>query len=196
MTPGSPSRRLILVGLGLLPVLAGCSATPSPRLFTLAPQPATSDGRFSGTISVKRVTVAKYLDRPQIVRYSNPYELSFSEFMLWGEGLSDMVTRVLVENLSVRLPGSQIYAASGPLTKAKVDVTLEVNIDNFEPDPAGTVVLVAQWVAYREGHNDQLRSEQIQVMPASGDTMGQVAAMSDALGQLANQIAGGLPASR
>jgi uncharacterized protein len=194
MTAGSPSRRLVIAVLALLPTVGGCSTTPSPRLFTLAPRPGTPDNRFSGTIEVKRVELAKYLDPPEIVRYVDAYELSMSEYVRWGEGLGDMVTRVLVEDLAQRLPRSQAYAASGPLTLPGPNVTIEVNIDRFESDPSGAVVLAAQWVAHHERSGDRIRSEQIRVAVGSSDPTAQVAAMSDALGQLADRIASGLAA--
>jgi uncharacterized lipoprotein YmbA len=145
MTASIPSRRLILGGFAALTMLSACSASPSPRLYTLVPQPAAAVGPFVGTINVKRVDLAKYLDRIQIVRYSATYELMLSEFNLWGEDLADMVTRILVENLTTRLPGSQVYSDSTALTLPAPDVTVEIDIDHFELDPAGTVVLAAQW---------------------------------------------------
>jgi uncharacterized lipoprotein YmbA len=195
MTASSPSRRRLVTVLALFPVIGACSTTPAPQLYTLAPRPGTPDNRFSGSISVKRAELAKYLDRPEIVRYSDPYRLGMSEYVRWGEGLSDMVTRVLVEDLAQRLPRSQPYASSGPLTVPSPTITIDVNIDKFEPDPSGTVVLLAQWVARRErSGGEQIRSEQIQVPTGSGDPGAQVAAMSDALGQLADRIAGGISA--
>jgi uncharacterized lipoprotein YmbA len=116
MMARSSSRRHLVAVFALLPALGACSTTPSPRLFTLAPRPGTPDDRFSGTIDVKRAELAKYLDRPEIVRYRDAYELSLSEYVRWGEGLGDMVTRVLVADLAQRLPRGQAYASSGPLT--------------------------------------------------------------------------------
>jgi uncharacterized lipoprotein YmbA len=69
------------------------------------------------------------------------------------------------------------------------DVTLEVDIEEFETDPSGAVVLVAKWLAHRERAGDQLRSSHIRLVTSSADTTGEVAAMSDAVGQLANEIA-------
>jgi uncharacterized protein len=193
MTPASPSRRRVLVGCGLL-LLAACSTTPPPRLFTLAPRPATPSRSFAAAIAVRRVQLPKYLDRLQIVSYRDPYELQYSEFFIWGENLSDMTTRVLAENLSERLPHSQVYLSAGSFADATADMTLQISIDKFDPDPAGVVVLSAQWAAHRQGYPDQIRSEQIRVTPGSKDPTGQVAAMSDALGQLADRIVAGLPA--
>jgi uncharacterized lipoprotein YmbA len=178
----------------LLPALGGCSTSPPPKLYTLAPRPATPDPGSARTISVKHVEIAKYVERPQIVRYVDPYQISASEFDRWGEDLGDMVTRILVENLSQRLPGSQIYAATGPLTSSRSDITLEVNVDKFDADPGGAVVLVAQWVVHGGKRREKIHSEQIRIAMTSNDTTDQVAAMSDALGQLASQIAAGLAA--
>jgi uncharacterized protein len=186
------SRRQVVAVLAFLPALGACSTTPPPKLYTLAPRPGTPDNRFTGTISVKRVELAKYLDRPEIVRYSDPYQLSMSEYVRWGEGLGDMVTRVLVQDLAQRLPRSQLYAASGPLALPSPAVTVDVNVDKFEPDPSGAVVLLAQWVGRRERSGDRLQSEQITVAAGASDATAQVAAMSDALGQLADRIAGSL----
>jgi uncharacterized lipoprotein YmbA len=192
MTIGSSTRRLVLGGLVSLFALGACSYSPSPRLFTLAARPVQPVGKFVGTISVKRVELAKYLDRLEIVQYSNPYELKLSEYNLWGEDLADMATRVLIESLAGLLPGSQVYPALGALTVSTPDLALEVNISRFELDPGGDVVLAAQWVAHRKGQSDQLRSAQFHVKPSSNDTTAQVAAMSDALSQLAVQIAKGV----
>ena len=193
MSRASSSRRRVLVGCGLL-LLAACSTTPPPRLFTLAPRPATPSRSFAAAIAVRRVQLPKYLDRLQIVSYRDPYELQYSEFFIWGENLSDMTTRVLAENLSERLPHSQVYLSAGSFADATADMTLQISIDKFDPDPSGVVVLSAQWAAHRQGFPDQIRSEQVRVTPGSRDPTGQVAAMSDALGQLADRIVAGLPA--
>jgi uncharacterized protein len=205
---GVPSRRRILAAIALVPILARCQNSPSSRLYTLAARPAQDPaGKVSRTIVVQRVEIAKYLDRPEIVRYGSPYELTLSEFDRWGEGLGDMATRILVEDLAERLPHSQVYAASGSLTSPGADETLEVNITKFEPDAAGTVVLAAQWTIHRKAGRDRLRTQQFRVpvveanatkdgatggAPSGSTTLdptSQVAAMSDALGQLATEIA-------
>ena len=207
MTIESPARRHVLGALLLLPALARCSTTPPSRLYTLAPRPGTPIGRTAetvmlkrvaaptdrtaGTVMLKHVEIAKYLDRPQIVRYSGPYELTISEFDRWAESLSDMATRVMAANLAQRLPGCQVLTTSGPLTLKNSDTTIELNIDKFDVDPGGNVVLLAQWVIHHV-KTEQFRSQEIRVATPSSGISDQVAAMSDALGQLANQIAAGV----
>jgi len=193
MSAHSPSRRQLVVGVVLAPLLADCAQTATPRFFTLAARPPTAaTPRSSKAVMVKSVEIAKYLDRPQIVRYADPYELRLYEFERWGEGMRDMVTRVLVENLSMRLPGGQVFAGSGPLTM-RPDTTVEIDIHRFDAGPDGTVILAAQWAVQREGRRARLQDERIQVPTGSPDTVQLVAAMSDALGQLGDRIVSDLP---
>jgi uncharacterized lipoprotein YmbA len=190
MTIGNPSRRRLIAGLGLLAAFEGCTTSPNARFFTLAPQPAAaaSAGRPPATVAVKPVELAKYLDRPQIVRHSNAYELQFGDIERWGEEMRDMVTRVLIENLSLRLPRSQVVGASGSLT-IRADVTVEVDITRFDADENGKVFLDARSAVQRDGRRPSLWSDRITVQPASPSVSDLVAAMSDALGQLSGRIA-------
>jgi uncharacterized lipoprotein YmbA len=191
VSEGLLSRRRLLAGPALLSALVACSTTPPPRVVTLVPRPTTATQqayRSSTTVMVKSVELAKYLDRPQIVRYSDTYELELSEFERWGEGMRDMVTRVLVENLAMRLPNSQVFAGSGPLTM-RADAAVEVDISRFDADPGGAVILAARWTVQREAKKARLESERISVPAGISTTTQLVAAMSDALGQLGDHIA-------
>ena len=188
---GSPlSRRQLLAGSALLPTFVACTTTPPARVFTLVSRPpATPDpGRSPGTVIVKSVDLAKYLDRPQIVRYSDTYELQLSEFERWGEGMRDMVSRVLVENLAMRLPHSQVLAGSASLT-VPADATVEVDISRFDADPSGVVILAARWAVERETQKTRLQFDRISIPEPTTPTTLLVAAMSDALGQLSDRIA-------
>jgi uncharacterized lipoprotein YmbA len=189
MTSGDLSRRRLIAGLGLLAAVEACTTSPNSRFFTLAPQPvAASAGRSPATVAVKPVELAKYLDRPQIVRHSNAYELQISDLERWGEEMRDMVTRVVIENLSLRLPASQVVGTSGSLT-IRADVTVEVDISRFDADQNGKVFLDARSAVQRDGRRPSLWSDRITVQPASPSVPDLVAAMSDALGQLSDRIA-------
>ena len=188
MTSGKLSRRRLMAGLGLLTVLEGCTTSPDSRFFTLVPRPAAAAGRSPATVAVKPVELAKYLDRPQIVRHSDAYELQISDLERWGEEMRDMVTRVLIENLTLRLPASQVVGASGSLT-VRADVTVEVDISRFDADQNGKVFLDARSAVQRDGRRPSLGSDRISVQPVSPSVPDLVAAMSDALGQLSDRIA-------
>jgi uncharacterized lipoprotein YmbA len=189
MTIGNPSRRRLIAGLGLLAAFEGCTTSPNSRFFTLAPQPAAAAAaRSPATVAVKPVELAKYLNRPQIVRHSDAYELQIADIERWGEEMRDMVTRVLIENLSLRLPASQVVGTSGSLT-IRADVTVEVDISRFDADQDGKVFLDARSAVQRDGRRPSLWSDRITVQPASPSVPDLVAAMSDALSQLSDHIA-------
>jgi uncharacterized lipoprotein YmbA len=137
---------------------------------------------------VKPVEVPKYLDRPEIVRHDDIYELKYSEYERWAEGMRDMTTRVLVEDLAMRLPASQVFSGLGPLTLRPAAV-VEVEISRFDADPDGAVILTGRWRVQRDAKGSPLRSERIRVPAVAGDTARLVAAMSDALAQLGDNIA-------
>jgi uncharacterized protein len=190
MTDPVTRRRLLLVALAGA-AFAGCSTSAPPRLYTLASRPGPTLAHGPATIAVRDVALAKYLDRPQIVRRGGVYQLEAAEFDRWGEPLSDMVTRVLIEDLSQRLPGSQVFRDASP-TATDAQATLEIDISRFDADPDDTVVLAARWALRHGEQPGPAQSARFTAKPASKSTTDLVAAMSDALGQLADRIAASL----
>jgi len=186
------TRRRLLLGMALA-ALAACSTSPPPTLYTLAPRPGTAIGRPAPAVALRTVEIAKYLDRPQIVRHRSEYEFTVSDLERWGEGLADMATRVLAADLAQRLPASAITLAASPVT-ASGAATLAVDVARFDPDPDGTVVLVARWGIRRGERFGAVQLTRIEVKPASHTTADLVAAMSDALARLSDILAQALAA--
>jgi len=187
MTASLLTRRHLL--LALTGVLAACGQTPSPILYTLVPRPGVRIARpIAGGVALRTVDVAHYLNRPQIVRHGNTYVLKADEYERWAESLDTMITRVLVEDLTMRLPGAQVSAAASPVT-AKADTMIAVDIERFDADPGNSVVLTAHW-SIRKGSGDApVHLEEISVSAASDSTSDLAAAMSDCLAQLSDRIA-------
>ena len=104
-----------------------------------------------------------------------------------------MTTRVLIENLSLRLPAAQVVSEASPVSLTP-DVTLEVDVSRFDTDSSGQVVLDAHWATQRERGPAAVKLARIRVRPASTSVADLVAAMSDAFGQLSDQIAQGVVA--
>ena len=182
-------RRFILLGpLGLL-VVGGCGSSPDPVLYTLAAQPGSPQGGGPRAVMLRDVGLARYLDRPQIVRASDGYLLDVSRGDWWGEPLGRMIGRVLVEELAQRLPGSSVFAESGAIT-TDADATVEVNMQSFAADASGQVILTAQAAILRPGHApSSMLTRRIAVTPTGTDARAQVAAMSTALAEFADALA-------
>jgi uncharacterized lipoprotein YmbA len=169
--------------------LAGCSS-PDPSFYTLQTVPGTPINGPPATVEVRRPGLAGYLDRADIVLKSESYKLSLNSQKQWAEPLGDMIGRVLTQDLSQRLPGKSVYTQSGAIT-ADADMRVEVDIQGFDSDGSGDIVLTAQ-VAVERGithHPITSRHVSLHAPPNGTDAAAQVAAMSGLLGTLADQIA-------
>ena len=183
-------HRLILL---LATLLAACTS-PNPVLYTLAVVPGTAQPVGPHTFEVRRIGLAGYLDRPGIVRSTDDYRLSIATDDRWGEPFGGMLQRVLGQDLSQRLPGTSVYSDAGAIS-ADPDMILEVDIQRFDADSSGVVVLAAQISLRRGGdrQNSQTRSIRLTITPASSSTADYVAALSKGLAQLADMVAGMVP---
>ena len=179
-------RRAVLLGLA---ALAGC-ASPEPAYYTLAAVPGQVSGGGPKLAELRRIGLAGYLDRPEIVRNSADYRLRIPGGERWGEPLGDLVGRILVEDLNMRLPGTSIFTSTGSIS-AVADATIELDLQRFDVDPSGQVAVLAQVaVSRRRGRaNTSTQTVRLTVTPAGETTTDLVAALSRALGMLADRIA-------
>ncbi|MDY0885481.1 PqiC family protein [Dongia soli] len=181
-------RQLFIATLGLTVALGGC-ASPSPQLYTIAPVSGAEHKAGPAVIVLQQISLARYLERQQIVRSSEGYKLDVLENDWWGEPLSAMLSRVLVEELSQRLPQSTVLGESGAVSVSP-DATVELNILRLDQDAAGHVILQAQAsINYKDQEAPRLQSFRFSVPPSGSDVQGEVAAISVALGQLADKLA-------
>jgi len=178
------------ITLGFTALLAAC-ASPNPVLYTLAPVPGAERRGTPKVIELRSIGLARYLERSQIVRSSEDFRLDVLSNEWWGEPLDTMLSRVLSQNLTQRLPGTTIFAESGAVT-ALPDAMLGINIQRLDQARNGAIILIAQVSVKRVSAT--ARTITIEVTPAGPGTGSLVAAMSEAVGQLADQIAGMLGA--
>jgi uncharacterized lipoprotein YmbA len=175
--------------LALVLLVAACSSSPNPNLYTIAPVPGPQKSVGPKVIVLQQVGVERYLERSQIVRSSENYKLDVLANDWWGEPLAAMLGRVLGAELSQRLPGSTVISEGGVVT-ARPDATVGVNVQRLDIDGTGNLVLQAQaGVAFAGRGDPALQSFRFAVPPANPTTDGEVAAISTALGKLADAIA-------
>lgn len=182
----------LLAGAGL----PGCSSAPA-RLYVLTPmaRPAApveaAVGRgTSRSVGVQLVTLPEYLDRPEIVSFTTPHELSGNRDDRWAERLPSNVTRVLVENLSILLGTDRVRSAPSR-DMDRFDCEVSVAFDRFERTASGDIVLDAHWTI-RDGATQkvQVRDQTRLATRVPGDGYAaQVAAMNDNLTALSRAIA-------
>ena len=178
-------RRIVLLGLA-----ATACSSPEPAYFTLAAVPGRAQPGGPRLIELRRPGLAGYLDRPEIVRSGGDYRLRLAGGERWGEPFGDLVGRILAEDLSQRLPGSSVFTAAGSIS-AQPDASVELDIQRFDADASGTVTLLAQ-AAVSRARRSNAAAQVIRLtrQPTGASTAELVAAMSAALGALADTVAG------
>ncbi|MBF0154375.1 MAG: membrane integrity-associated transporter subunit PqiC [Magnetococcales bacterium] len=119
------------------------------RHFVLMPTatgrlPALTGSHSGYTLEVLQVAVPSYLNRSQIVTRPGPHELDLSEAHQWGDTLSEGVTRTVATNLA-RLLGSDRVFPRSPYLVVPANYRLATEINRFEQDADGAVVLDLYW---------------------------------------------------
>ena len=179
--------------VAMVALLVGC-ASADPAFYTLQPvpgvtQPGASSLGTARSVEVRKPGLPGYLDRSDLVLKNADYMLSVTSGARWGEPLGDMVGRVLTQDISQRLPGTNVFAEDGAIS-ADADARVEVDIQRFDADGSGTVTLVAQ-IAVEAGRTHVPVAARHVVLTApvpSAGAAGLAAAMSSLLGQLADAV--------
>jgi uncharacterized lipoprotein YmbA len=184
--------RQLLVFSAILP-LSGCleiGGTSSPsRFYLLEPLAVVSDGAGDRELGlgVGPIRAPGYLDRPQIVTRSTDNQIQLAEFDRWGEPLRESVSRVLAANLG-RLVGTERVQRHPWRASRDVEIAVEVDVERFDGERGGSVVLDANWRLRSEGAPVQ-RAAHIVEETRGGDYADLAAAMSRALARLSTEMA-------
>ena len=181
------SHKHALAAISVLAALVGCSS-PNPVLYTIATAQGPAQSRGPAIVELQQIALARYLERSEIVRSSENYRLQVMSNDWWGEPLSAMLSRILIEELSQRLPRSTVLSSTGAVSVTP-DATIELNVQRLDQDAAGRLVLLAQASVDFKGRGvPSVRSFQIAETPPTPDVTGEVAAISTAVGQLADGL--------
>jgi uncharacterized lipoprotein YmbA len=192
--------RLIPILLGAL-LFAGCVTTPSPpaqfyRIPSLLDQGAAFDPEPDApSVGVGPLRLAKYLDRPQLVRSGSDGRLQLQEFDRWAGSLGEELVQVLSSNLAVHLQSEQVYGYPWPRSIAP-DYHVELKVARLHAD-GSRLVLQAHWTLISAA-SERVLASRLQVIEEPMDdsgTMQIVAAQGRALDTLAGAIADAIRAA-
>jgi uncharacterized lipoprotein YmbA len=197
-------RRLLqVVGAVLcasLTLLTGCLGLQQPSRFYIlntspsaeSPSPGVA-GETGPAIGLGPLTLPKYVDRPQIVTRTSPYELHFAEFDRWAEPLEVDVLRAMAEELSRRIPTDRIALFPWP-PSTPVDYQVVVDVTEFYVQAEGQSSLVAAWSIFKGEGTAALVSRKSRLRAPAGtqDYGAMVAAMSQTVADLSREIAAAL----
>jgi uncharacterized lipoprotein YmbA len=180
-----PSRRSFLA----LPFAVAACSSADPVLYTISVKPGPTFDRGPTVVRLREIGLAGYLDRREIVRSSDGVRLDVARNDWWGEPLGGMFVRVLVVELSQRLPQSHIYSEDGAIS-ADPNAVLQINVQRLDVDPPGTLELLAQAaVEFNRPKRSVARTFRITKPVPASTVAGQVAAISDAVAELSDGLA-------
>jgi uncharacterized protein len=185
---------LVALTLGTSLAVGGCVSQPA-RFYVLSASPdaetmaAGASGAPGPTIGVGPVSLPRYLDRPQIVTRTSPYELKLAEFDRWAESLDANFARVVAENLSFLLPTARVAVHPRPRA-AEIDYQVIVDVTHFLSQEGGEILLIADWMLFKgEGTQVLATGKSRFSASASGrDYAGIVGAMSQTVASLSREI--------
>ena len=189
-------RSLIGMATVVAWLASGCSIlAPQPdpsQYFVLTPvvEMAKPVGGPRLTLGVGPVVLPAYLARLPIVRRTGENQLALSATGVWAEPLDRNVQRVVAENLA-RLLGNVEIIYYPSFTTIRVDRQVSIAILRFDADEHDTISLDARWMIRNPAENagTDTRESHIVRQAADGSTSAMVAAMSEAVGALSQEIA-------
>lgn len=191
------ARRLLLCAAAVA-LLAACSTPPSRFYHLNATAPDTAQPRSADAqrrvIGLDGVKIPGYLDRSELVLRAPGNRLVVKEFDRWGGPLDEMVTRTLLRNLEVDVPGAEVVGL--PLQRDfPLSQVVEVTLDRFDATEGGPAVLEARWRVFDQG-GDRLRrlghTAVQEPVPEAADPGAVADALSRTLARLAQDIASAL----
>lgn len=174
--------------VALTAMLAACSSV-KPALYTIGTVPGAQQNTARRVIFLQQIGLQRYLERSQIVRSSENYRLEVMENDWWGEPLGAMLSRVLVSELGQRLPQSIVISEGGAVSTTP-DATISLNVQRLDENASGDLILEAQAsVGFKVRGAPALQSFHFSVPPSAPGIPAEVAAISVAVGQLADGLA-------
>jgi uncharacterized lipoprotein YmbA len=187
----NPGRIFLTIAFIVL-FAGGCANTRPAKFYTLNSTSNISEDQPEHDLSIEvgPVEIPDYLDRPHLVTRSGRNELLISDFHKWAGSLTDDISRVIVENLSVQLSTNNVYiypwAQSPP-----VNYHVRIKVNRFEGTLGEQVVLKAYWSIYGESEGELLIKNSSHFHEETGERNynAAVAAMSRAIEKLSREIA-------
>lgn len=190
-----------LVTLLLVPVLlSGCSLggpTRPAQFYALSAEtgPASTPGAEARSliVGVGPVTLPEMFDRPQIVTRPDANRVELAEYDRWGSNLAEDVQRVLVQNLVTRLNSDTIFVWPAQRRESPT-FQVTVHFFRFDGETGKQAYLAGVWELLDgvAGCRIEVHRFAVTRVPDGPGYAAYVGALSQAVAQLADEIAGRL----
>ncbi|VXC92954.1 conserved exported hypothetical protein [Burkholderia sp. 8Y] len=196
MKASSPTTAMMAAIIALA-LLSGCAHSPPTRYLALnsVPAEAATYAAFTGMtpIQLTALRIPAQLDRPELVTQPAPNRYAISETERWAAPLAQLMRAALARDLQMRLPDGALIVPDTPAPKGTR--ALVVTVIDVDMPAQGELTLQATWaVAQRAPDVVETTGNATLHAPIAGDDAARkAAALSRALGDLADQIVSSLP---
>ena len=173
--------------------LAACGSSPPVRYYSLdsAVPGTTAEDQGAKVIGLGPFRFPDYLKRSQMVTRGAGAEIEVREFARWAEPVDRAMHRVVAAELDDRLRGVAVVAYPY-IETAQVDFVVLGQVDRFESDASGRVLLQLQWSAVDSQHTTLItpRRASYEATASTPDDPAAIArAMNQALVRFSDDIA-------
>lgn len=174
-------------------MLVACGTSKPARFYVMNAVPVSSVNQVPNlsdlTLIVFPVALPDYLDKPQIAIRENSYQIRYNDQHRWAEPMQETVTRVLAENLALRVSPGQVIIADG-FVADNADYQLLIAVKRFDKEKAKDVYLQVNWQLLSGDGKDVLHNgiDTIIVKPENNKYLSAVAAHSEALADFSDTI--------
>lgn len=178
--------------LGVCLALSACVGRSDPATFyTLKPLNVSKanvvSDVFKARIDVNRVKVPAYIDKPQIVTTKDDVELTVSETNRWGEALTTLMQRTLVDDLNALLPGANVQNKN--YIQRTGDYTVFMEVVRLDATLGGKTAFEANWHVLNGDGKMVANGRNVLVQPTGETYADMVETLSGMTGYVAKEIA-------
>ena len=192
---------MIALSAVYLLVLSACGSSPPVRYYSLNPIDTDyqQDPDDAVMLGIGPLSIPDYLNRSQIVTRDVDAQMRVDDFSRWTEPLADSMHRIISTDVDNLLHGVVVVMYPyDAVVRSHLDYRLVGDVNRFDADSSGLVVLEIQWAIVDTEANllvPARRNRYQAQMVTSGDFGAMVAAMNDVLSQFSRDIAGRLKAA-
>lgn len=192
---------MIALSAVYLLVLSACVSSPPVRYYSLSPiyTDYQQDPDDAVMLGIGPLSIPDYLNRSQIVTRDVDAQMRVDDFSRWTEPLADSMHRTISTDVDNLLHGVVVVMYPyDAVVRSHLDYRLVGDVNRFDADSSGLVVLEIQWAIVDTEANllvPARRNRYQAQMVTSGDFGAMVAAMNDVLSQFSRDVAGRLKAA-
>jgi uncharacterized lipoprotein YmbA len=171
-------------------LLAGCGSSPPLRYYALdvvAPAGTAAHAPSATPIRIRHISVPPEMDHRGLTHHQGATQITISETDQWSAPLAELIQGALTRDLGERLGYEQVVApAAQPLSSGQA--SLDLDFVSLAADDGCAVSAQVNWVLTVPNGTPQHGTARL-MAPATSCPAGLPAALSAALGDLADQLA-------